>query len=56
MKVNKEQIEELEVNINKILQLSFDTINKHGPRTNIVLINKIAHESLKILKDKIKSP
>jgi hypothetical protein len=56
MKVNKEQIEELELNIENILKLSFDTINRHGPRTNIVLINKIAHESLKILKDKIKSP
>lgn len=56
MKVNKNQLEELELNVNKILQLSFDTINKYGPRTNTVLINKLAHDSLKILKEKLKTP
>lgn len=50
------QIEALKNNLQKIKDISYESIQKNGPSTNWVIINKLAHECQKILDHKIKTP
>ena len=56
MPENKDQIEALKNNLQKIKDISYESIQKNGPSTNWVIINKLAHECQKILDHKIKTP
>ena len=50
------QIEALKNNLQKIKDVSYESIQKNGPNTDWVIVNKLAHECQKILENKIKTP
>jgi|DEB0MinimDraft_4_1074332.scaffolds.fasta_scaffold24392_1 hypothetical protein len=54
MNVNEKQLNILEQNLEDIKRHSYTYIKKIGPQTQIVKINNLAYEALKIIKEKLK--